>query len=162
MNLLSILTTWQWLAVLRIGIGLWWIKSVLHKEYPKFVKSDMMEWTNSLLDNHPVPAIAAPIRWLINLNPTVFPYLVVLGELAVGLGLTFGFLTPIAALVGLFMNLNYLVTAGVKPDDISINSCFRVEQGQNWTMIVAEVVIFATGAGAVWSIDSLLGLFPVG
>lgn len=42
-----LLTVEQWLAFSRIGIGLWWVKSVLHKEYPKFVKTGMMGWTNS-------------------------------------------------------------------------------------------------------------------
>jgi thiosulfate dehydrogenase [quinone] large subunit len=96
---------------------------------------------------------------LINLSPTVFPYAVVLGELAVGIGLTFGFLTPISAVVAIFMNLNYLVTAGVKPKDISVNPCFRVEQGQNIAMIAVELLIFAAGAWSVWSIDALLGVF---
>lgn len=155
------ITTQHWLAIMRIIIALWWIKSVLHKEYPKFVRSGMMNWTNSLLDNHPTPALVAPIRWLINLNPAVFPYIVVGGELAVGLGLLVGFLTPIAALAAIFMNLNYLVTAGVKPADISINNCFRVEQGQNIAMIAAELVIFAAGGWAVWSLDAALGLFPI-
>jgi thiosulfate dehydrogenase [quinone] large subunit len=85
--------------------------------------------------------------------------LVLFGELAVGVGLTFGFLTPVSALVGIFLNINYILLAGVKLRDESINPCFRVEQGQNWTMIVAELVIIAVGAGAVWSVDSLLGVF---
>jgi thiosulfate dehydrogenase [quinone] large subunit len=163
----DVLTVDQWLAIMRIIIGLWWIKSVLHKEYPKFVKTGMMGWTNSLLDNHPYPFIAAPIRTLINISPTYFPYLVVLGELAVGIGLTLGLLTPVSALIAIFLNLNYLVTAGVKPTDYdekrfgSVNACFRVEQGQNIVMIAAELVILAAGAWAVWSLDSVLGFFPL-
>lgn len=153
------LTLEQWLAMLRIGIGLWWIKSVLHKEYPKFVKTGMMNWTNSLLDNHPVPAYADAIRSIINFQPTIFPYLIVAGEAAVGIGLTLGFLTPISALVALLLNLNYITVSGVKPRDISVNNCFRVDQGQNFVMIVAEIVIFFAGAGAVWSLDKLLGIF---
>ncbi len=155
------LTTAHWLAIMRIIIGLWWIKSVLHKEYPKFVKTGMMNWTLSLLDNHPVPAFAAVIRRIITFNPTVFPYLVVLGEASVGIGLTLGFLTPLAALVGLLLNINYLLTAGVKPRDISVNPCFRVDQGQNVAMIAAEIVIFAAGAWSVWSLDAALGLFTL-
>jgi thiosulfate dehydrogenase [quinone] large subunit len=96
---------------------------------------------------------------IINFQPTVFPYLTVLGELAVGVGLTLGFLTPISALVALLLNLNYITVSGVRPRDISVNNCFRVDQGQNFVMIVAEVVIFFAGAGAVWSLDNLLGLF---
>ena len=144
---------------MRIGIGLWWIKSVLHKEYPKFVKTGMISWTNSLLDNHPVPAFAGVIRRIINFQPAVFPYVIVAGEAAIGLGLTLGFLTPIAAIFAILLNLNYLTVAGVRPKDFSVNNCFRVEQGQNWVMILAELVIFFGGAWSVWSVDSALGLF---
>jgi hypothetical protein len=42
MDIFHWLTLEQWLALLRMGIGLWWIKSVLHKEYPKFVKTGMI------------------------------------------------------------------------------------------------------------------------
>jgi thiosulfate dehydrogenase [quinone] large subunit len=159
MDILGFLTIEQWLAVLRIGLGLWWIKSVLHKEYPKFVKTGMMGWTNALLDNHPVPAFAGVIHRIINFQPTIFPYLIVLGELAVGIGLTLGFLTPISVIVALLLNLNYITVSGVRPNDISVNECFRVDQGQNFVMIVAELVILFAGSWAVWSLDSALGLF---
>ena len=105
-----------------------------------------------------MPAIGQSIKRVVTVNETLFPYLVVLGELAVGIGLVFGFLTPLAVIVALFLNLNYLVTAGVKPNDITVNNCFRVEQGQNWSMILIEVVILATGAWQVWSIDNLLNI----
>lgn len=158
-DIFNILAIGQWLAILRIGIGLWWIKSVLHKDYPKFVKTGMMSWSNSLLEHHPVPAYAGVIRRIINFQPAVFPYLIVFGELAVGIGLTLGFLTPISALVALLLNFNYITVSGVKPKDITVNECFRVDQGQNFVMIVAEIVIFFTGSWAVWSVDSLFGLF---
>lgn len=161
MDIFNFLSIEQWLAILRIGIGLWWIKSVLHKEYPKFVQTGMMGWTNALLDNHPVPAYAGVIRKIINFQPTIFPYLIVIGELAVGIGLTLGFLTPISAIVALLLNFNYITVSGVEPKDITVNNCFRVDQGQNYVMIVAEIIIFFTGSWAVWSLDSVLGLFGV-
>ncbi|MGB7096056.1 MAG: hypothetical protein WBD62_15540, partial [Anaerolineales bacterium] len=68
-------------------------------------------------------------------------------------------LTPIALLVAIFLNLNYISLAGVKPKDISVNPCYLCEQGQNWNMLIAEVVLFATAAGCTWSLDSLLGIF---
>lgn len=159
MDIFGFLTIEQWLAVLRIGIGLWWIKSVLHKEYPKFVKTGMMGWTNALLDNHPVPAYAGVVRRIINIQPIIFPYLIVLGELAVGIGLTLGFLTPIATVVALLLNFNYITVSGVRPKDMSVNECFRVDQGQNFVMIVAELVILFAGSWAVWSLDNVFGLF---
>ena len=158
-TLFDILTTQQWLAILRIGIGLWWIKSVWHKEYPKFVQSGMMNWTNALLDNHPWPAYANFQRKIINFQPKLFPYLIVLGELAVGLGLTLGILTPIAVVAALFLNFNYITVSGVRPKDITINECFRVDQGQNYVMIVSEIVMLFTISWAVWSLDSIFGFF---
>ncbi len=149
----------EWLAVLRIGIGLWWLKSVFHKNLRNFVNGGMVGWTSELADNHPWQAYGQALKRSVQGGAAWFPYLVLLGEFAVGVGLTLGFLTPIAALVAIFLNLNYITLAGVKPRDLSVNPCFRVEQGQNWTMIVAEVVLFATGAGAVWSLDALLGIF---
>ena len=89
-----------------------------------------------------------------------FPYFQLFGEFAVGVGLTLGLFTPVSALVGIFMNLNFLLMAGVEPTGgKDINPCFRVEQGQNITMILAQIVIFAAGGWAVWSLDGLLGLF---
>ena len=158
-DIFGFLSVSQWLAILRIGVGLWWIKSVFHKPLRKFVGGQMADWTESLADNHPIPAFGGMIKSLVGGNRSWFPYLVVAGELATGIGLTLGFLTPIAAAVGIFMNLNYLALAGVRPKDRSVNPAYQCEQGQNINMILAQVIIFVLAAGSVWSIDSLLGLF---
>ena len=149
----------EWLAVLRIGIGLWWLKSVFHKNLRDFVSGGMVTWTSELADNHPWSGFGNAMKRMVTSNAALYPYLIVLGEFAVGVGLILGFLTPISALVGIFLNINYLLLDGVKLKDPSLNPCFRVEQGQNWTMILAQLIIFATGAGAVWGLDSILGLF---
>ena len=153
------LTAQQWIAILRISIGLWWIKSVLHKPLEKFVSGQMVDWTLSLADNHPLPIFGKIIRGLVAPNRAWFPYLILAGEAAVGIGLTLGLLTPISILVALFMNLNYLVLAGVKPRDRSVNPAYQCEQGQNLMMIAGELVLFMLSAGSVWSLDHALGLF---
>lgn len=160
-DIYGFLTVSQWLAVLRIGVGLWWLKSFFHKPLRQFVSEGMVSWTLSLAENHPVPAYGRMIKGMVQPNAGWFPYLVLTGELAVGIGLVFGFLTPISALVAIFLNLNYLALAGVRPKDISVNKAYQCEQGQNWNMIVAEVVIFALAAasGCTWSVDGALGLF---
>jgi thiosulfate dehydrogenase [quinone] large subunit len=158
-TLFGILSTEQWLAILRIGLGLWWLKSFLHKPHKKFVSGQMVGWTLALADNHPIPAYGRVIRKTVEPNASWFPYLVLASELAVGIGLVLGFLTPISLLVALFLNLNYIALAGVRPKDISVNKAYQCEQGQNWTMIVSELVALATISWAVWSVDSLLGLF---
>ena len=149
----------RWLALLRIAVGLWWIKSFLHKPLRKFVTGQMVDWTLSLADNHPFPAYGTVIKKTVGPAASWFPYLLLAGELAVGIGLTFGFLTPISVLVAIFLNLNYLALAGVRPKDINVNKAYQCEQGQNLMMLASEIVIFVMAAGSVWSIDSLLGLF---
>lgn len=158
MNLLNVLSVEQWLAILRIGVGLWWLKSVFHKRIGHFLREGMINWSVRLAENHPVPAFGKAMAGMLTATRRWFPYFQLLGEFAVGVGLTLGFLTPISALVAIFMNVNFILLAGVKPKDVKVNPCFRVEQGQNWNMILGEVVVIATGAGAVWSVDSLLGI----
>lgn len=161
LDIFGILTTNQWLAILRIGIGLWWLKSFLHKPHKKFVSGQMTAWTVALAENHPVPAFGRVIKALVEPNAAWFPYLILLGELAVAIGMIFGFLTPLSLLVAIFLNLNYISLAGVKPKDRSVNAAYQCEQGQNWSMLVAEVVLMATmlASGCTWSVDHSLGLF---
>jgi thiosulfate dehydrogenase [quinone] large subunit len=112
-----------------------------------------------LAEHHPVPAFGAFMKRMLLANKTWFPYLIVVGEFAVGIGLTFGLLTPISALVSIFMNANYLALAGVRPKDVSINPTYEVEQGQNLMMLAIGIVVFVMGAGCTWSLDAMLGLF---
>jgi thiosulfate dehydrogenase [quinone] large subunit len=158
-DIFGFLTVSQWLAILRIGIGLWWLKSFFHKPLRKFVDGQMVDWTLDLADNHPVPAYGRLIRKMVEPNRAWFPYLILLGEISVAIGLILGLFTPLALIVAIFLNLNYISLAGVKPKDISVNRCYQCEQGQNWNMLIAEVVLLATAAGCTWSLDALLGIF---
>jgi thiosulfate dehydrogenase [quinone] large subunit len=158
-DILGLLLVEQWLALLRIAVGLWWLESVRHKPLRKFVASGMVEWTLALADNSPLPAYGKLIRRIVAPNRSWFPYFSLVGEAAVGIGLTLGFLTPISALVGLLLNFNYLALAGARPRDLTVNRCYQSEQGQNLMMIASTVVILATGAWSTWSLDRLLGLF---
>jgi thiosulfate dehydrogenase [quinone] large subunit len=119
----------------------------------------MANWTVRLAQNHPVPVFGQLIGTLVDRNRAWFPYLVVLGEFAVGVGLTLGLLTPLALLVGIFLNLNYLALAGVRPKDIGVNDCYQCEQGQNWNMIVPQLALLLTGGWRLWSVDALLVWF---
>jgi thiosulfate dehydrogenase (quinone) large subunit len=158
-DVFGLLSVHKWLAILRIALGLWWIKSVLHKPLRKFVGGQMINWSLSLADNHPVKPFGKAIRGLLEPNASWFPYFLLAVEAAVGLGLVFGIVTPITLLVAIFLNLNYLALAGVKPLDRTVNAAYQCEQGQNFVMIASQVVLFFLGAGAVWSLDALIGIF---
>ena len=160
-TLFGVFTVAQVLALLRIGIGLWWLKSFAHKPHRGFVSGQMANWTLALADNHPVPAYGRMIRGIVAPTQTWFPYLILAGELAIAIGMILGFLTPLALIAAIFLNLNYISLAGVRPKDININKAYQCEQGQNWTMIVSQLALLATVplSGCTWSLDHLLGIF---
>jgi uncharacterized membrane protein YphA (DoxX/SURF4 family) len=91
----------------------------------------MANWTMALADNNPSEIYGKLIKRLFEPNKRWFPYWILFGELSVALGLIFGLLTPLALIGAVFMNLNYLSLAGVKPTkDKSVNPCYQCEQGQ--------------------------------
>lgn len=76
-------------------------------------------------------------------------YLVVYAELALGLGLVLGFLTPVALVAGLVLNLLYLV--------LMIHDW--AEQGQNAMMALISLVALFTMSWQTWSLDAVVGVF---
>ncbi len=145
-----LLTTAEWLAVLRIGIGLWWLESVRHKDKRAWLqRAAGIAWAASVAEKHPWGWVRRGFGRLVAPHRVLVSRLVVAGELGIGLGLTLGLLTPVAAAAGLLLNLAYFV--------LMIKDW--AEQGQNSMMALIELVVLGTGAWAVWSLDAALGLF---
>jgi thiosulfate dehydrogenase (quinone) large subunit len=139
-----------WMAVLRIGLGLWWIKSFAHKDLGGWLKRGSgIEWGASVADKHKWGFVKTGFDKVVRPHPIPMAYVVVFAELALGLGLVLGFLTPVALVCSILLNLLYFV--------LMISDW--AEQGQNLMMILAAVVAFGTKAWAVFSIDHLLHLF---
>jgi thiosulfate dehydrogenase [quinone] large subunit len=142
--------TAEWLAVLRIGIGLWWIESFRHKNKQAwFERGAGIEWAKSVAEKHRWPFIKRGFDAVVAPRPKLMAYVVVFGELAIGLGLAFGVLTPIAAIAGLLLNLLYFV--------LMIHDW--AEQGQNLMMALISVVILGTHAWQRWSLGNAAGLW---
>lgn len=147
-------TTWlsvaEWLAVLRIGLGLWWIESFRHKDKAAWlVRGAGISWGQSVAEKHKWPFVKSGFDKVVAPHPKTMAYVVVFGELAIGLGLALGFLTPIAAVASILLNITYFV--------LMITDW--AEQGQNLMMILIAVVVLGTHAWGTWSIDHWLGLF---
>jgi len=147
-------TTWltaaEWLAVLRIGLGLWWFESFRHKDKAAwFQRGAGISWGKSVAEKHQWPFVKKGFDAVVAPRPKAMAYVVVFGELAIGLGLIFGVLTPIAAIAGILLNLMYFV--------LMISDW--AEQGQNFMMILASVVVLGTHAWHTWSIGHWLGFF---
>jgi len=140
----------EWLAVLRIGLGLWWVESFRHKNKEAwFERGAGISWAQSVANEHRWAFVRSGFDTVVAPRPKLMSYLVVFGELAIGLGLVFGLLTPIAAAAGLVLNLLYFV--------LMIHDW--AEQGQNLMMALIAVVVLGTHAWREWSIGDAIGLF---
>ncbi len=146
----TFLSAEHWLAVLRIGIGLWWLESWRHKDKRAWLERGAgIDWAASVAEKHPWGWVRSSFSRLVLPRKRAASYLVVFGELAVGIGLTLGLLTPLAAVAGLVLNVAYFV--------LMIKDW--AEQGQNSMMALIEVVVLGTAAWQAWSLDAALGLF---
>ncbi|MDX2701926.1 DoxX family protein [Streptomyces sp. PA03-6a] len=144
------LTGAEWLAVLRIGLGLWWLESWRHKDKKGwFERGTGITWAADVAAKHRWTFVRGGFTAVVAPRPKVMAYVVVHAELAVGLGLTAGLLTPVALAGGIVLNLLYLV--------LMIHDW--AEQGQNAMMILASVVLLFAMGWQTWSLDSVWGLF---
>jgi thiosulfate dehydrogenase [quinone] large subunit len=147
-------TTWltglEWLALLRIGLGLWWLESWRHKDKRAwFERGAGINWARSVAEKHPWGAVQRGFDVVVAPRPKLMAYVVVTSELALGLGITFGFLSPIALVASALLNLLYFV--------LMIKDW--AEQGQNSMMFLIAVVCLGTHAWQEWSLDAAWNLF---
>jgi uncharacterized membrane protein YphA (DoxX/SURF4 family) len=147
----------EWLAVLRIAVGLYFVKSLVTKMTIGMVGGFL-----------PLPAVSE--RWItvmpkivtrqasenplvfyknfledtVLTHPALFAQLTAWGETAVGIGLTLGLLTGMASLVGLFLVVNYgLATQWMSPG----------QQGFHLILSVLMLSFFFARAGRTWGLD---------
>jgi thiosulfate dehydrogenase (quinone) large subunit len=140
----------QWLAILRIGLGLWWLESFRHKDKKAwFQRGSGIAWAKSVADKHKWGFVKTGFAKVVEPHPKAMAYIVVFCELAIGLGITAGLLTPIALAGGLLLNILYFV--------LMIKDW--AEQGQNSMMALISVVCIFAQANQAWSLDRLLHLF---
>jgi len=143
------LTGAEWFAVLRIGLGLWWLESWRHKDKKTWFTGGGINWAVDIAEKHRWPLVRRGFERTVKPRPRLMAYIVAYAELALGLGLIAGFLTPIALVAGLVLNLLYLV--------LMIHDW--AEQGQNLMMALIAIVVLGTHAWQTWSVGEAIGLF---
>ncbi|MEV6104051.1 DoxX family protein [Streptomyces sp. NPDC051940] len=140
----------EWLAVLRVGLGLWWLESWRHKDKKGwFERGTGIAWAADVAAKHRWNAVRSGFDVVVKPRPRTMAYVVVYAELALGLGLVLGALTPVALIAGLLLNLLYFT--------LMIHDW--AEQGQNLMMSLASLVCFFGMSWQTWSLDSAWGLF---
>ncbi len=146
----------RWLAVLRIAVGLWFIKAIWTKWVhlggilPIPMATDRWIGVMPKILSGYIPV--NPLHWYQNFlqdivipNATLFAHLTALGEGLVGLGLTFGLFTRLSAAGGLFLLLAYQLAALGQP---------FAGHGLRLLMIVAMIAFIFARAGMVWGVDA--------
>ena len=150
----------EWLAVIRIAVGLYFVKSLVTKMSLTMVGGVL-----------PVPVVSA--RWLdvmpkivtrqasenpigfykhflettVIPNSNLFAQLTAWGETVVGIGLTLGLLTGLASLVGMVLVINYgMATQWMSPG----------QQGFHLLLLLLMVAFFFSRAGRTWGLDAWL------
>jgi thiosulfate dehydrogenase [quinone] large subunit len=123
-----------WLPV-RLFVGFSFLEAGLHKLYPagKPMGAGWLDggasllgyWTNAVaIPEQGRPAITFEwyrdfLNFLIaNDAQTWFAYLIVFGEIAIGLGLIFGILTGFASFFGAFMNMSFLLAGSASTNPV--------------------------------------------
>jgi thiosulfate dehydrogenase (quinone) large subunit len=150
----------EWLAVLRIVVGLYFVKSLVTKMtvvmlggllpvpavserwltvMPKIVAKQASENPLSFY-KHFLEGVVLP-------NSNLFAHLTAWGETVAGLGLTLGVLTGLASLVGLVLVFNYgLATQWMSPG----------QQGFHLVLFFLMLAFFFARAGRTWGLDGWL------
>lgn len=139
------------LAIVRIFIGAWFLYAVSSKLDALWV-AKFGKVLTSFANGTPVHAYAGFLREVAIPAAQSMAYLVILGEMSVGICLVLGLFTGPAALMGAFMNLNFLLaTAGMGTAAV----------GLNLTFIVVQLALAFGYAGTTWGLDRrLVGKLP--
>jgi thiosulfate dehydrogenase (quinone) large subunit len=146
----TLLTATEWAAVLRIGLGLWWLESFRHKNLEAWIKRQAgIEWAASIAVKHRFGIVRGGFEKIVRPHPKAMTWVVLASELSLGLGITLGFLSPVALFASIALNLLYFV--------LMIHDW--AEQGQNLMMVLVAIVALGLHSWHGWSIDHAIGTF---
>ena len=147
----------QWLALLRIVVGLYFVKSLVTKMsivtvggiLPVPVVSErwltvMPKIVARQASENPLGFYKQFLEQTVLPNSNLFAQLTAWGETVTGLGLTLGLMTGLASLTGLVLVLNYgLATQWMSPG----------QQGFHLVLFFLMLAFFFARAGRTWGLD---------
>jgi uncharacterized membrane protein YphA (DoxX/SURF4 family) len=138
-------------AAARIGLGLYWLYEQHWKLPPDFglhqPKGLMFAFQNSI--QHPTVAIYQTfLQQVVVPHFHLFGWLVFLGETVIGLLLTLGLFTKLAALLGTLEAVNLLISQGNTPEGPAIYVA----------ILAANLFVLVTAGNRIWSLDRLLAM----
>jgi uncharacterized membrane protein YphA (DoxX/SURF4 family) len=150
----------EWLSVLRIVVGLYFVKSLVTKmtivmlggvvPFPAVSErwlAVMPKIVAKQASDNPLSFYKHFLEGVVLPNSNLFAHLTAWGETVTGIGLTFGLLTGLASLVGVLLVINYgLATQWMSPG----------QQGFHLVLFFLMLAFFFARAGRTWGIDGWL------
>jgi thiosulfate dehydrogenase [quinone] large subunit len=149
------------IALLRIAVGLYFAKALVTKLTVAWVGGFLplpqasARWVAAMPHIVAKQASANPLLFyqqfldgVVLPHATLFAHLTACGEAAVGVGLTLGLLTPLAAVLGLFLVTSYgLATQWMSPE----------QRGFHLLLAATMVTFVLARAGRTWGLDGWIG-----
>jgi thiosulfate dehydrogenase [quinone] large subunit len=148
----------RWLAVLRILVGLWFLKALTSKMdfvllggfvpfigvEPRWMETMPNILAKQIADN-PILWYRAFLEQTVLPNSQLFAQLTAWGEVLVGLSLTTGCFAGLGALGGLWLSLNY----GLASAHLSSASL-----GFHYMLVIVMLMLFLARSGRAWGLDA--------
>ena len=149
----------RWLAVLRLTVGLWFLKSLFTKVSVAFVGgviplpvaserwiATMPKLITKYAAENPFPAYKAFLLGTVVPSHT-YAHLTALGESAVGISLTLGLLTEVGAVFGALQVILY---------GLAVQHMSSGQQGFHVMLLAMMIAFLFAHAGRVWGVDAWL------
>ena len=150
----------RWLALLRVAVGLFFVKALWTKltvamvggVVPLPVTSD--RWIETMpkivarqASENPIIFYKDFLEQTVLTHSVLFAHLTAWGEVLVGVGLTLGLLNGVASLGGLWLSLNY----GMATQWMSSG-----QRGFHYVLVFCMLVFLLARAGRAWGADAWL------
>jgi uncharacterized membrane protein YphA (DoxX/SURF4 family) len=150
----------RWLVVVRVVVGVWFLKSLLTKLGVSLVGgflpapvasgrwvATMPKLLTRYMAENPFPWYKHFVLGTVLPNAPTYATLTALGEVAVGIGLTFGFLTGYSAVVGAFLVVLY---------GLAVQHMGPTQQGFHVLLFACMIAFIGARAGRTWGADGWL------
>jgi uncharacterized membrane protein YphA (DoxX/SURF4 family) len=148
----------RWLAVLRILMGLWFVKALWSKMdlvllggffpflgvEPRWI-AKMPEIVARQAAENPIAWYKAFLEQTVLTHATLYAHMTAWGEVLVGLSLTLGFCAGLGALGGLWLSFNYgLASQHLAPASL----------GFHYMLVIVTAILFLVRSGRVLGLDA--------
>jgi thiosulfate dehydrogenase [quinone] large subunit len=148
----------RWLAVMRIALGLWFVKALWTKldvvllggvipflgVEPRWIATMPIIVAKQAAEN-PFPWYKAFLENTILTDPVLWASMIAWGETLVGLSLVLGLCSGLGALGALWLSVNYgLASQHMSPASL----------GFHYMLVLVATVMFLVRAGRAWGLDA--------